>query len=264
MRIKKTYFPLIICLIVVGFAALSTMVVHAQSEAPSDPLTSPVPSGTTTGSTTSTACALTRVGNPDTADAPVMDACNPTTGGVPSGDFVYYCQGNPQWDQSCGIDQAGCGPASLAMIVSTLGAARLSPDRMDAIFRENGWRSCSTGSGSNIGGAIESMFLTSQGLTASPDITGANFISEVKKATIEGGLIIASSDLYPCHCGHSDGSTFPASHIIVIQKVNDDGTFAIRDPSNCDFSTGQEFTQFINVNPNTVAWKWAFAISKVL
>jgi hypothetical protein len=150
------------------------------------------------------------------------------------------------------------------MIISTLGKAQLAPDTVDKIFNDNGWRACSPNSGSTIDAPIKDRFFTSQGLVASADISGANFIEEVKKFTAEGGLIIASSDSYPCHCGNGSGSTFPAAHVIVIQKVNTDGTFSIRDPSNCDFNTGQEFTQFINVDPNSVAWKWAFAISKVL
>jgi len=257
MLIKKSYIIIILSTFLIGFAAIG----HSVAQTTGGTTTGTPSQTTTTGQGTSTtSCAVTAVGDPK-GDKPV---CVTPEVGVPTGDFIYYCQGDPRWSATCGIGQAGCGPSSLAMIISTLGKAQLTPDRVDTIFNDNGWRACSASSGSNIGDPIRSPFMTSQGLSASADITGANFVSEVTKATAEGALIIASSDTYPCHCGNESGATFPAAHIVVIQKVNADGTFAVRDPSNCDFNTGQEFTQFINVNPSSVAWKWAFAINKIL
>jgi hypothetical protein len=264
MRIRKDIFIITILSLSLCLGSLA----FAQESGSSQATSSATQTTTTTGSTTSTSCVITKVGDPKT-DPPAKPAnCSTTSatggsGGVPDGNFVYYCQGDPKWQQTCGIDQAGCGPTSLAMIISTLGKSKLSPVDVDSVFHDSGWRACSVDSGSNIGDAINSQFLAAQGLVASPDISGGNFVSNVQKATSDGKtLVIASSDSYPCHCGHADGSTIPASHIIVIQKVNADGTFAIRDPSNCDFSNGQEFTQFINVDPNSIAWKWAFAIDQ--
>lgn len=256
MKIKKAHAVIMLSVLFTSFVVVD----HSLAQSNGSGAVIDLSPGAAGGSATSTSCAVTAVGNP-TGDKPV---CATSGGGVPTGNFVYYCQGDPRWSQTCGIGQGGCGPTSLAMIISTLGKAQLTPDRVDTIFNDNGWRACSASSGSNIGDPIKSTFMTSQGLSASADIAGANFVDEVTKATAEGALIIASSEKYPCHCGHGDGSTFPAAHVVVIQKVNADGTFAIRDPSNCDFSNGQEFTQFINVNPNDVKWKWAFAINKTL
>ncbi len=85
MRIKKNYLLFAICMAFVALATVAGVIVYAESSVVTDPLASPAPLETTAGSNTSTDCALTRVGNPNTADAPLMDACSPSTGGVPSG-----------------------------------------------------------------------------------------------------------------------------------------------------------------------------------
>ncbi len=55
--------------------------------------------------------------------------------------YVFYCQGDPQWGRICDLASAGCGPTTMAMVLSAYGDTITPPD-MDSIFRQRGWRAC--------------------------------------------------------------------------------------------------------------------------
>lgn len=66
---------------------------------------------------------------------------NATLPGGPAGNFVYYCQSDPRWSNICSIGLAGCGPTSMAMVLTYFGET-ITPPEMDAIFQRRGWRVC--------------------------------------------------------------------------------------------------------------------------
>ena len=70
-----------------------------------------------------------------------------------SGELVIYYQGDEPWGSipygNCGgatIAQAGCGPSSLAMIITALTGKRITPDEIAKKAADRGFRVCGSGS----------------------------------------------------------------------------------------------------------------------
>lgn len=179
--------------------------------------------------------------------------------------FVYYCQGDPKWDNKtgCGIGQIGCGPTSLAMVFSSLGK-RITPDQTYQTFASQGRINCTEGSYMTTI-LSDKEWMQSQGFTVGPNLTAnGNLILHRAKDYIEGDyLIIGSSQTFPSY--QTPGVTFP--HIFVIDGVDvTNKTFSNRDPANCDYSTGQEVVsrQVRPANgPGGLNWAYAFPIKKI-
>lgn len=223
---------------------------------------------------TATSCVVTKVGNPS-GTPPV---CAGESSGAPPGSFVYYCQGDPRWGNTCDIKNAGCGPTSTAMIISTLSTLK-TPDQVDKLFQSTTppGRTCSDEGSTISPNVIQSKWFRDLGLQASDDIASllndSSQWNKVKEFFTSGHLILASSDTYPCPCGNPDSprsSWISASHIVAIQDIDPaNGTVAVRDPSNCYYGdgnghkAGDEGVQNINVPIKNVSWKWAFPIKKV-
>lgn len=203
----------------------------------------PVASSSGTGSSTSTSCWITAVGKP-TTPKPV---CQSDTGGS-AGNFVYYCQGDPRWANTCDIGNAGCGPTSLAMIMSTFGV-KLTPPEVDKAFNDNNFRACGF-NGSDIYGAIKSTWFANNGFTVAQGnlvIGDKPDLAQMQTYLSQGYLLIVNADGYPCK-GCVDKFS-PVGHIFVVDQVDVAGKrIHTRDPNNCSFSTGEE-----NPDPN-LAW----------
>jgi hypothetical protein len=161
--------------------------------------------------------------------------------------FVFYCQGDPNWNQgnTC-IQNAGCGPTSLAMIMSTFGV-KITPLEVDAVFQQNGWRTGCDGA-SVYGAAIESNWFTNQGFTVGPNVSpnGKPDLALMKQFLDKGYIIYNGADNYPCLGCITKGT--PVGHVFNIDAVDVAGNRVhVRDPNNCNFATGQE-------NPDDSRW----------
>lgn len=240
-----------------------------------DPSKQP-PTTTTEASTDTTATSsggsgksnvvCTKVGNPV---APTPAACinsSPVTGGGgiagPDG-FVFYCQGNTAWGSNCSLGSAGCGPSSLAMILSTFGV-NMNPPQVDAEFRRNGWRGCGD-VGSMLTTAIQSSWLKGLGFTTGPDLLLGNYLdaSEAKKFLDEGYLIIASSAVFPCANCRTPGAT--VNHIFVVDGIDTVARVVdIRDPNNCSYADGNDEDPNKRIKGITsFPWLYAYPIKKL-
>lgn len=190
--------------------------------------------------------------------------CSPTKGG-----FVFYCQADPQWQSSgCSIDIAGCGPTSLAMIVSTFGLA-MNPNQMDSVFQQTGARACGD-FGSSLGVFFKSRWLENNGFEVqSVNLLPSGFLDlndAQKYLNPSSGYLII---------GASNGKTFPCppsgwcrvvgakvDHIFVVDGVDPSAnTMSVRDPLNCRDNNPQEIQANI-IKANDFALNGAFAIRR--
>ncbi|MBI2600533.1 C39 family peptidase [Candidatus Daviesbacteria bacterium] len=178
--------------------------------------------------------------------------------------FVYYCQGDPRWDNKsgCGIGQIGCGPTSLAMVFSSLGKA-VTPDQMYQTFSSQNRINCAVGS------YMETIlqdraWMRDQGFEVGPRVVanGNLDLPRAKQYLAEGYLIVGSSQTFPSYISNR---TFP--HIFVVNGVNiEDKTFSIRDPANCDYSTGVEVVSRQIKPANGIGglnWAYAYPIKRI-
>lgn len=264
MKILKILSTIILSLLVINFSAL------ALAQTTEQPADQPIDGGTpqitlpSNSQTIKSNTACVAVGSPS-EEKPAI--CNETTstsiltyGRGQPGNFTFYCQGNPQWDQkgnNCSIGQIGCGPTSLAMIFSYFGDT-ITPDLMYKTYVENNMINCGVGS---IPGLVNSWVAKQPGYEVGPDIgAGVLNATEAKKYIDAGWIILASSDNFIGQKGN------PIGHIFVVQDVDPAaGTFVLRDPENCNYGTGEEFTKNI-IQPilggKVPSWKYAYPIRK--
>lgn len=185
-----------------------------------------------------------------------LNACQavPTPRGspVPPGNFVFYCQKDLKWSgtsYACEtIGYAGCGPTSLAMVLSSFG---LNYDPVQTASLISKYAVCQ-------GGTLmerilqDNGFLASIGLEAGRTLTNAGKLDlqRAKESINKGELIIGSSASFPsCGCGH----------IFVVQDVDLIAqTVLIRDPINCS-NNGIENTGNRIYPANTPNWSWQYA-----
>ncbi len=219
---------------------------------------------------------------PIPTDTPVPTP-TPTPTSIPLS-FVFYCQGDPQWKNTCAMGLAGCGPTSTAMILSSFGKP-MTPEEVDKEFRENKWRQDWTKRTgltcgdfpSNINqerGMLQSGWLQREGFVVGPDLVinktnlhkqtyayqGDLDLEEAAKYISAGNLLLASSQSFPCiRCG--PGGT---GHIFVVEKVNErKGTVTIRDPNNCDYNTGIEYETNRERDAKSFLWYYAYPLKRV-
>jgi beta-lactamase class A len=230
----------------------------------SQPTTLP-PGSSSSGSipgaqSTITTRACVKIGNPTESKPSICSETSTSFRQGQQGNFTFYCQGNPQWDRkgdSCSMGQIGCGPTSLAMIFSYFGDI-VDPARMYQTYVDNKMINCDVGS---YPGLVNAWVAKQPGYEVGPDIgSGTLNAVEAKKFIDAGWLILASSDNFIGQKGK------PIGHIFVVQDVDPAaGTFILRDPENCSYSSGEEFTDKM-VQPITggkvPSWKYAYPIRK--
>lgn len=195
----------------------------------------------------------------------------PITYNIPSGpaDFIYYCQGNTSWQTTCSLGSSGCGPSSLAIVLSTFKAScngrMCTPVEVDTVFRTNGWRSC--GGPSSMVTVLHSQWIKDLGFEVGPNLVNGSSFDTVEASKYldpkRGYLIIGSSNLYPCANCKVVGSL--VDHIFVIDSVDPFlGTVDIRDPNNCSYANGNDENQANRVKKaNSFPWLYAYPIKKV-
>lgn len=186
----------------------------------------------------------------------------PTLAGT--SEFVYYCQGNTAWQNTCSLGQTGCGPSSLAMVLSSF-KVTMTPPQVDREFQSHGWRSCGN-SPSSMVAALQSQWLKDLGFEVGPNIVKGSALdmeaTEKYLDRFQGYLIIGSSSQYPCaNC--IVGSL--VDHIFVIDAINrESGTVSIRDPNNCSYANGNDENQTNRIKrANSFPWLYAYPIKKV-
>ena len=176
-----------------------------------------------------------------------------------AGSLTYFCQGDPKWDDksACGTGQVGCGPTSVAMILSFFGES-VTPGQTFSDYKNSALLSCADGSYPE----KVNVWLKQRGYTIGPNLaSGTSFDkNEAKKYIDQGYLILGSSQNFK----GQRGKRF--SHIFVVQDVDPaSGTILIRDPENCNYSTGVEFDankiQPI-IGDKIPSWYYAYPIKK--
>lgn len=237
-----------------------------------DPSLSPVTPGSSTGGTrrngkSNMLCVA--VGTPTT---PKPDVCNQAASNFTAvrgaGLFVHYCQNNtPAWPtgNGCNMAASGCGPTSLAMVMSTANAicngGTCDPAAVNKLMEDSRptQRDASCNSVVN-GGALASAWFREAGMETAPAVGGMGvngFDFEAAKRAIDSGyLIIGSAENAP-----SCGGGFGCNHIFVIQDVDPSRrTIHVRDPicggGNQEVDYDDRYNNFIAQNK----LRWLYAV----
>lgn len=177
----------------------------------------------------------------------------------PSGNLVFYCQNDARWagtSYGCQtISQAGCGPTTLAIVLSSL-TTSTDPVQASQLLLNGNFGICFGGNDMQTrmeAALLDSSFLASIGLEGGPVLTsGGNLDLQAAQSYISRGyLIVGSSDRFPlCNCGH----------IFVVQSVNPNAqTVYIRDPNNCS-SSGTENSGNREYSASSFIWKYAYPV----
>lgn len=192
----------------------------------------------------------TRVGNP------------PTSFTTPT-DRVFYCQGNPAWSNQGCLGSAGCGVASIAMLLSSSGITMTPSDVLAEFQKHSGWYSCTDGSTME-GAILPSNWLKDLGFTVAPICSncGRNLNTTLMKEYADKGyLFIGSSRTWPC--ANCKGGLTTVNHIVMLEGVEPaTDTVYVRDPNNCDYGTGQEFSTNRQKDAASIDWYYVYALKK--
>lgn len=186
-------------------------------------------------------------------------------GPIPEGpvSVVYYCQGNTSWASTCSLGSAGCGPTTVAMILSSYGYIQ-TPPQVDQTFQTNRWRTCGY-HGSQLTTAISSSWFSGLGFEKGPNlVSGTSFdVQEAKKYIDQGYLIIGSSRSFPCANCRVPGAL--VDHIYVVGGVDPvTNTVDIRDPNNCSYADGNDENQAKRFrDARSFAWYYAYPVKRV-
>ncbi len=197
-----------------------------------------------------------------------------TGGEADDSGFVFYCQGDPDWNGAgsiCGADeltQHGCLPTSIAMIFSSLGKTRTPPDIIRSLknFGIPSNRIGCTTPGYvtdfvKAGWFQDEGFKLSQNLVDYSGSTGKLNLRRAKDFLNGGGkrYIISGAADFPCtfrgitgRCGDPNDKI---GHAFVITDVNPQtNTVTIRDPIGCT-RTGKE-TNYVRERPVDFVSDW--------
>lgn len=174
---------------------------------------------------------------------------------------AFYCQGDPQWNDGCNIAYEGCGPTSLAIILSAYGDNSDTPNVVDKDLQSMGQRTC--------GGVTLWTFLDPDyspvanhyGLAVTAVKIDADKGLDVNNALSflnNGYLIVGESLNFPC----SGGAFTNCPHIFVIKDV-DPFKYYLKDPQGCSYSTGAIFPQQQTWNRDAIPFYAAYAVKKL-
>ncbi len=192
-----------------------------------------------------------------------------TAPGGGSSSVVYYCQADPRWQYSnsrgtaCRMDIAGCGPTAAAMILSTLGPA-ITPNQMDQIFAQTDppARVCGDNATAIVSFLNSDWFRSHGYIYQTVNGYGLLDINTARAYLAAGYWIISGSKAFPCPpngwCAHADGTI---DHMFVIDGINSDNTYHVRDPLNCSPSDPSERSSG-QIKTNNFSLVGAWAIKK--
>lgn len=160
----------------------------------------------------------------------------------PANDSHFYCQYGPVDSQgilkdyrgwntnSCDIYYNGCGPTSLAMILSSFGDT-YTPTQVGIT---NHMGCTGAGTRAQLDGAIN--WVVQKGYVKEDlHVYGKLDTNTVKKYTSRGYLVIAGACMTVGWSADTSSTPLhgPIGHSIVIKNVNDNGTLQVLDPTFC-------------------------------
>lgn len=145
-----------------------------------------------------------------------------TTQNTAAGEFVYYRQGD--YKQSYGggktIAQAGCGPTSLAMVLTYYTGKKITPVDTANYAMKHGYRIIGNGTSDKLFDAM----CKDYGLNGEyQKATSSNIVTALK----QGKKVIA-------HMGK--GTFTNGGHYIVLKGITSDGKVLVADPNHPNFS----------------------------
>jgi hypothetical protein len=148
--------------------------------------------------------------------------------------FTIYSQYDPAWKNKAygtsTIGDSGCGPTSMAMIITNLTSAQVTPDVTAKYAADNG--QYKSGQGSSW--SIASVLAKHWGLKSTA--VGSD-MQKINEALQSGGLVIA---------GGRGALPFTSSgHYVVIRALTADGKWLLGDPAHKDSNTKEWDPQYI-------------------
>ena len=139
-------------------------------------------------------------------------------------DTIYYSQTDSRWAQEYyggkdTIGEFGCGPTSLAIVISSLTETKIDPVQMCAWAFEKDYWYLKSGSKHNLIPEAAAIFgLKVQGVENSPEAEG-----KLRTALENGNMVIALM---------GKGSFTGSGHFVVFYGMNEDGLVYVADPAS--------------------------------
>lgn len=139
-------------------------------------------------------------------------------------DIIYYSQTDSRWAQKYyggkdTIGEFGCGPTSLAIVISSLTETKIDPVQMCAWAFEKDYWYLKSGSKHNLIPEAAAIFgLKVQGVENSPEAEGI-----LRKALESGNMVITLM---------GKGSFTGSGHFVVFYGMNEDGLVYVADPAS--------------------------------
>ncbi len=165
---------------------------------------------------------------------------------APFGEVPYISQYNPAGAENGYTNgKANCGPTSMAMIARSFG---YGSDLTDAqLINHLGKAGGTTSDGTDIGGILK--MAKKMGLPGEQRGPGAD-VEWIANQLRDGKLVVANGDIY--ELGNKANPAKTSGHYVVVESVDEKGTFQVKAPANETVSTvsPEELERFINENPN--------------
>lgn len=152
-------------------------------------------------------------------------------------DLTYYMQTDPRWGQkfyggSDTIGEFGCGPTSLAMVISAFTNVKIDPEQMCKWAYDRGyWYSGSGSIHGLIPDAAKAFGLKVEGIENTPEAA-----DKIKSALSSGNLIITLM---------GKGTFTRSGHFIVLRGITEDGKILIADPNSKELTNDSYEPSFI-------------------
>jgi hypothetical protein len=227
------------------------------------------------GTCQASACTGTDIPNTDAiCNDPTLPICCvhlPPPGTQPP--LHFYCQYDSWNTPTCHIDNFGCAPTSLAMIMSSFGNTSYTPtfvatNNWDSIIGANiGCSRTANGEGTTTLGALNAVgWAQGQGFSSLGSVVkygGTPNLTTIKQWTSQGYFLFAGAEM-PFRCSASSASNcYGGGHSVVIYDANPaTGVIYYYDPTWCAGGTSNSPTpQTMNVSQFRF-WYYAYAIKK--
>ncbi len=187
-----------------------------------------------------------------------QSSTNPSSGGSSNKNgYVYYSQCQGSYDsyplaEGCNVCQAGCGPVTVSMILSSYIDQKYTPPEVVEIYKSNGWAACGTGL------SYAKSVLTSRGVKTSDYIlpfSGREYsIDEVRddfKSYLDNGWTLFVLAWFKPNQGYG--------HYFWITDIDQNGNVLAYDPW---YGAGQSAPINQNVRYPLPKYAAAFAVKK--
>lgn len=179
------------------------------------------------------------------------DTCSPNE---TNGELVIYYQGDEPWGSlpygNCGgttIAEAGCGPSSLAMIITALSGKKVTPDEIAKKAADRGYRVCGSGSAHAMTDIAKDYGLTVKNY-------GRPSIADINKA-LKNGVMFQVAGTGPVPLSG-------IGHVIGIRGITDDGKWLIFDSAHKGQGTNEREWDPMEIYPY-IGSEWRGVSKKV-